>query len=86
MERNKKILIGAVVIALILILAVGFALAYAGRDKTQIKDRTLHLSVNGCEMEVPLKKDGITVDVPSLMIGSNNAFKLLGYINGKNNG
>lgn len=83
MERNKKILIGVVVIALILILAVGFALAYAGRDKTQIKDRTLHLSVNGCEMEVPLKKDGITVDVPCLMTGSDNAFKLLGYINGK---
>ncbi len=82
MERNKKILIGVVAIALVLILAVGFALALAGRDKTQIKDRTLHLSVNGCEMEVPLKKDGRTVDVPCLMTGSDNAFKLLGYING----
>jgi arylsulfate sulfotransferase len=83
MERNKKILIGAVAAALALILAVGFVLAYAGRDKTQIKDRTLHLSVNGCEMEVPLKKDGMTVDVPCLMTGSDNAFKLLGYINGR---
>ena len=50
MDRNKKILIAACAVAIALIIVVGILLAMFGRDKTPLSERTLHLSVNGCDI------------------------------------
>lgn len=81
MDRNKKILIAACAVAIALIIVVGILLAMFGRDKTPLRERTLHLSVNGCDIEVPLKKNNVTVNAPSLAVGENT-FEVLGYPGG----
>ena len=81
MDRNKKILIAACAVAIALIIVVGILLAMFGRDKTPLSERTLHLSVNGCDIEVPLKKNNVTVNAPSLAVGENT-FEVLGYPGG----
>lgn len=88
MDRNKKLLIAACTVSVILIIVVGILLAMSGRDKTPLSQHTLHLKVNGCDVEVPLKHDNVTVNVPCLSVGKNQ-FQVLGYpggavkINGK---
>lgn len=82
MEKNKKILIAAVLVAIGLIIVIGILLAMMGRDKTQVKDYRLHLSVNGYTVEVPLSKDERVVDAPCLTTEHDNAFTLLGYPGG----
>ncbi|MDD2414453.1 MAG: aryl-sulfate sulfotransferase [Eubacteriaceae bacterium] len=77
MNKNTKVMIGAGIVALILIIIVSFTLAYAGRDVTLLKDRTLHMAVNGFEMEIPLDQDGATYDVPCLTTERDNVFTLL---------
>ncbi|MGN0194204.1 MAG: aryl-sulfate sulfotransferase [Pseudoramibacter sp.] len=81
MDRNKKLLIAACTVSVILIIAVGILLAMAGRDKTPLSQHTLHLKVNGCDVEVPLKHDNVTVNVPCLEVGKNQ-FQVLGYPGG----
>lgn len=77
MEKSGKILTIAAGFALLLIVLVAVALAYAGRDVTLLQDRVLHLTVNGYTMEVPLSEDGAIYDVPSLHTGNDNEFVLL---------
>lgn len=83
MEKNKKVLIGAVIVAFVLIIVIGILLAMMGRDKTQVKDYHLHMSINGYTVEVPLKKDGRTFNAPCLTTEHGNAFTLLGYPGGE---
>jgi arylsulfate sulfotransferase len=88
MDRNKKLLIAACTVSVILIIVVGILLAMSGRDKTPLSQHTLHLKVNGSDVEVSLKKDNVTVNAPCLSVGKNQ-FEVLGYpggtvqINGK---
>jgi len=77
MNKNTKLMIGAAIACLALIILVSFTLAYSGRDVTLLKDRTLHMSVNGYQIEIPLDKDGQTYDVPCLTTESDNIFVLL---------
>lgn len=77
MEKQGKVLAIAVGFVMVLIILVAVALAYAGRDVSLLKDRTLHIAVNGYSMEIPLSEDGATFDVPSLRVGNDNEFILI---------
>lgn len=77
MNKATKVLAVAAGLALLLILLVSAALAYSGRDITLLQDRVVHLSVNGYVVEIPMKEDGATFDVPSLTTETENEFVLM---------
>lgn len=77
MNKATKVLAVAAGLALLLILLVSAALAYSGRDITLLQDRIVHLSVNGYAVEIPMKEDGATFDVPSLTTETENEFVLM---------
>ena len=81
MDRNKKILIAACVVAVAMIIVVGILLAMSGRDETPLSQHTLQLKVNGCDIDVSLKKNNATINAPSLAVGDNE-FEVLGYPGG----
>lgn len=81
MEKNQKFIVGICIFFVAMIVIVAFALAYAGRDQTQLKDRKLHLSVNGYVIEIPLSEDGASYDLPCLTSEKENTFELLSDVN-----
>ena len=77
MNKSAKVLAVAAGLALVLIIMVSVALAYAGRDITLLQDRIVHISVNGYAVEIPLNEDGATYDIPSLTTEHENEFILM---------
>lgn len=76
-DITKKLIIGAAIVGLLLILLVSLSLAYAGRDVTLLSERSVHLSVNGHTVQIPLSQDGMTYDLPCLTSEGDNEFTLV---------
>lgn len=76
MENNKKFVTIVVGCCVLLVVIVAFVLAYSGRDVTTLDQRQIHLSVNGQQMVIDLKKDRQVLDLPCIMTKESNVFEL----------
>lgn len=80
MDSSKKFIIVSVSVAILLIVLVGYTLAYSGRDNTLMSDKTLHFEINGFNVEVPLSEDGAVYDAVCLSSVTENKIKLLNEV------
>ncbi|MBC3888514.1 hypothetical protein GH810_09355 [Acetobacterium paludosum] len=76
MDSSKKFMIVSVSGAILLIILVSCTLAYSGRDNTLMSDKSLNLTINGFNVELPLAEDGAIYDAISLSSVSTNTIKL----------
>ncbi len=76
MNGSRKFIIVSTTVAILLIILVSISLAYAGRDNTLMKDKSLNLQINGFTLELPLSQNGAVYDPVCLTSLSDNRIKL----------
>ncbi len=76
MNASRKFIIVSTTIGILLIILVSLSLAYAGRDNTLMKDKSLNLEINGFALELPLAQNKAVYDPVCLSSISDNRIKL----------
>lgn len=76
MNASRKFIIVSTTIGILLIILVSLSLAYAGRDNTLMKDKSLNLEINGFSLELPLAQNKAVYDPVCLSSISDNRIKL----------
>ncbi|MCL2295620.1 MAG: aryl-sulfate sulfotransferase [Methanomassiliicoccaceae archaeon] len=81
MEKSHYITIFACCAVFIVALVIGYGL-HTESSNTLHSDQTMHLRINGCDLEIPLSDDGASYDTKTLNVEFPNTFELLNRLSG----